>query len=63
MARIQWKSRKTVCLLSSLLVLYLVIRVKDYKYGASVIIPKVTPIVIWEFVADFSNMKYLNPTM
>lgn len=63
MARMQWKSRRTVGLLSSVFILYLFLHVKHYEHEASVFIPKVVPIIIWEFVADFSNMKYLNPTM
>lgn len=63
MSKIHWKSRKTLGFLSSVVVLYLIIRVKQYQYDASVFIPKVVPSVVWEFVADFSNMKYLNPTM
>lgn len=63
MAKLQWKSRRTIGLISSLVVLYIIIRVKNYEYEASVFISKVKPNVVWEFVADFNNMKYLNPTM
>lgn len=63
MGKIHWKSRRTIGLISSLFVLYLFIRVKNYEYKASVFIPKIVPGVLWEFVADFSNMKFLNPTM
>lgn len=63
MAKIQWKSRKTIGLLLSLLFIYIILRLKSYEYIASVNVPKVVPTVVWEFVADFSNMKYLNPTM
>lgn len=63
MPKLQWKSRRVIGVVFSLLLFYFVIRVKRYEYGASVMVPKVTPIVVWEFVADFNNMKYLNPTM
>lgn len=63
MGKIQWKSRRTIGIISSLFVFYLIIRAKSYDHSASVFIPKVVPSVVWEFVADFSNMKYLNPTM
>lgn len=63
MTRIQWNGRRTLGILTSILVLYLVIKVKNYEYGSSISILKVMPVEIWEFVADFNNMKYLNPTM
>lgn len=45
------------------IVLYLVCKKTSYDYSASVVIAKVHPVDTWEFVADFSNMKFLNPTM
>ncbi|KAJ8959485.1 hypothetical protein NQ318_022182 [Aromia moschata] len=63
MARIQWKSARTGALLVGLFVLYLALRVQNYEHKAFVFIPKIHPNEAWEFVADFSNMKYLNPTI
>lgn len=45
------------------LVLYFLLRIKSYPYTASVFLNNVKPIEVWEYVADFSNMKYLNPTI
>lgn len=63
MVKFMLKLRRTISLIISLLVLYLIVRVKKYDYEASVFVPKVKPTVVWEFVADFNNMRYLNPTM
>ncbi|XP_076263668.1 uncharacterized protein LOC143198379 isoform X2 [Rhynchophorus ferrugineus] len=38
------------------------IKVKNYEHKSSVFL-SVHPNDAWEFVADFSNMKYLNPTI
>ncbi|KAJ8972983.1 hypothetical protein NQ317_019014 [Molorchus minor] len=63
MARIQWKTARTFGLCVGIFVLYLAIRVHNYEHKAFVFIPKTHPNEVWEFVADFSNMKYLNPTI
>lgn len=63
MARVQFKSLRTVGLLFCLIILYLSVRVQNYDYKAFVFLPTTHPNEAWEFVADFSNMKYLNPTM
>ncbi|XP_044270875.1 uncharacterized protein LOC123015286 [Tribolium madens] len=63
MTRIQWKSRRTLYLLITLVVLYLTIRIKTYEHKTSVLLTETHPNEVWEFVADFSNMKLLNPTI
>ncbi|RZC40008.1 uncharacterized protein BDFB_003199 [Asbolus verrucosus] len=59
----QWKSRRTLGIVISLVVLYFTIRIKNYEHKAFVFLSEVHPNEAWEFVADFSNMKYLNPTI
>ncbi|KYB28784.1 uncharacterized protein LOC659949 isoform X2 [Tribolium castaneum] len=63
MNRIQWKSRRTLYLVISLVSFYLTVRIKTYEHKASVVLPETHPNDAWEFVADFSNMKLLNPTI
>ena len=63
MSRVQWKSRRTLGIVISLLVLYLTVRIKNYEHKAGVFLSETHPNEVWEFVADFSNMKTLNPTM
>lgn len=63
MPRMQWKTRKILSLTAIILTTYLVVRIKEYHHTASIELEKVKPIDVWEYVADFSNMKYLNPTM
>ncbi|XP_030749984.1 glutathione transferase omega-1-like isoform X2 [Sitophilus oryzae] len=62
MTRIRWQSRKTFGILLGVLILYFTIRVRKYEHKTSVSL-NVHPNEAWEFVADFSNMKYLNPTI
>ncbi|VEN46582.1 unnamed protein product [Callosobruchus maculatus] len=63
MARMQWKSRRTIASFLGVFFLYLMIRANYYEHKSFVFIPRVPPNQVWEFVADFSNMKYLNPTI
>ncbi|KAL1517804.1 hypothetical protein ABEB36_001527 [Hypothenemus hampei] len=63
MNRFQWKSGKTLSIFLLLLFVYLLIRVRTYEYKITQFLPKVHPNEPWEFIADFSNMKSLNPTI
>ncbi|XP_066256096.1 uncharacterized protein [Euwallacea similis] len=63
MNRFLWKSRKSLTMFLGVLALYSTIRVRKYAYEASVFLPMVPPNEPWEFIADFSNMKFLNPTI
>ncbi|XP_066148295.1 uncharacterized protein [Euwallacea fornicatus] len=63
MNRLSWKSRKSLVMLLGLLALYFTIRVRKYVYETSTFLPMVPPNEPWEFIADFSNMKFLNPTI
>lgn len=42
---------------------YLLAKLRTYKHETSLILEKANPTDVWEYVADFSNMKHLNPTM
>ncbi|CAG9761751.1 unnamed protein product [Ceutorhynchus assimilis] len=59
----QWKTRRTIGLILIIISAYLFIKVSNYEHKASVFLYNVHPNEPWEFVADFSNMKYLNPTI
>lgn len=63
MARLQWKKYKTIGFASGVFLFVLMIRAQTFEHKAFVFLPKVHPNAPWEFVADFSNMRYLNPTM
>ncbi|XP_050304060.1 uncharacterized protein LOC126741606 isoform X1 [Anthonomus grandis grandis] len=63
MNRRQWKSGRIILIVTGVIASYLLIRVRNYDHEMSVFLPKVHPNEPWEFVADFSNMKYLNPTI
>lgn len=63
MPRVHWKTKRVFLSAAVVIALYLTVRVKNYNFKASVELDKVHPIDVWEFVADFSNMKFLNPTM
>ncbi|KAK5639949.1 hypothetical protein RI129_010760 [Pyrocoelia pectoralis] len=58
------KKRLTLLFASVIIVVsYILCRYRTYDHEESVVIKHVPPSDIWEFVADFSNMKYLNPTI
>ncbi|KAL3285092.1 hypothetical protein HHI36_019216 [Cryptolaemus montrouzieri] len=63
MSRFQWKVLRVSGAILVSILLFLLLRVNNYPYKASVVLPDVHPNEVWEFVADFSNMKYLNPTI
>lgn len=51
------------CIMSTLLVLYLIFSSGYHKYEIDGIIRNTRPEDVWNFVADFNKMKLLNPTM
>lgn len=57
------KYKRSIGIAFTIILIYLLLKPKQYEYSHSVFIPKIHPSDAWEFVADFSNMKYLNPTM
>lgn len=63
MSPLQWKTKRVAGIVVGLIFVYLLIRVKYYNYKASVVLEHTQASDVWEFVADFSNMKYLNPTV
>lgn len=63
MPRMHWKNQRLLASVIFTAIIYFIIRIRDYNHKATVVLEKVKPIDVWEFVADFSNMRYLNPTM
>ncbi|XP_044764417.1 uncharacterized protein LOC123320979 [Coccinella septempunctata] len=63
MTRTRWKFARIIGIIAASILLYLLLGVKTYLYKASVFLPNAHPNEVWEYVADFSNMKYLNPTI
>lgn len=60
----KWKTRTIMHGILGVLVLYtLFVYKKKHQVMFEGIIKKSDPRLVWEFVADFSNMKKLNPTM
>lgn len=60
----KWKTRNILHGILGLLLLYtLFFYKKKHQVMFEGTINKSDPKVVWEFVADFSNMKKLNPTM
>lgn len=57
------RRRKVLCGIFIAFLLYLLIRLKDYTVKFDSVVKKAKPVEVWEFVADFSNMLKLNPTM
>lgn len=63
MSPIRWNKRRVIVLTLSAIVFYLIISSRYTKYQAETIIRNHKPEDVWNFVADFSKMKLLNPTM
>lgn len=63
MGRFYWKSKKTLAILAFAFITYFLVKKENYEHKTSFKIPKGKPQVVWEYVSDFSHMKYLNPTM
>lgn len=59
----RWKLKKLGAVL--LLVIFILFWVwpRQYDFSADIKIPNAQPSDVWEYVADFSNMINLNPTM
>lgn len=60
---LRWKVKKLVAIIIVVLLLYLWMRPRKFTYKAEVRLPNTKPSDVWEYVADFSHMINLNPTM
>lgn len=61
---LKWKFRTLMYVTLGLFAIYIfVIYKKNHTVVFEFDVKNVEPEVIWEFVADFSNMLKLNPTM
>lgn len=59
----RWKVRKLATVLFGLILLFVFLRPRQFTFNADIKIPQTQPSEVWEYVADFSNMIKLNPTM
>lgn len=59
----RWNIKRLSILCIALLGLYVVFSASNNKYEVDTVIRHTKPDKVWEFVADFSKMKLLNPTM
>lgn len=61
---LKWKSRNLLYFVMCLTVIYvLFLHKRTHRVAFEGTVKNTKPEAIWEFVADFSNMKMLNPTM
>uniref|UniRef100_A0A182QZF4 Uncharacterized protein n=1 Tax=Anopheles farauti TaxID=69004 RepID=A0A182QZF4_9DIPT len=60
---VRWAKRRVLVAITITFALYYVLSSSYEKYQISTIIPHTKPEDVWEFVADFSRMKKLNPTI
>lgn len=59
-----WKFRNLTYIFLAILIFYVFfVYKKVHHVKVDAIIKNTKPESVWEFVADFSNMKKLNPTM
>lgn len=59
-----WNLKRVSLLFGAVLLLYVFVFSGGYhKYQIDGVIGKTGPERVWEYVADFNNMRLLNPTM
>ena len=59
----RWFKKRVVCVCLLSVFLYLIIRTRTHDVAFEVVIPNSKPVDIFEFVADFSNLKKIYPNM
>lgn len=59
----RWNKRRLGISAVGILVFYLIFSASNNRYEADVTIKNVDAKAVWDFVADFSKMRVLNPTM
>ncbi|KFB48233.1 AGAP005820-PA-like protein [Anopheles sinensis] len=60
---VRWAKRRVLVASIGAIVLYYFLSSSYQKYQISTVIPRTKPEDVWEFVADFSQMRKLNPTI
>ncbi|KAF4521503.1 hypothetical protein B566_EDAN001803 [Ephemera danica] len=63
MAKIRYKKYRIFAVLVLAITFYFLFRSRKLKYHFEFDVAQANPASVWEYVADFSNMKYLNPTI
>lgn len=60
----KWNIKRVSVIFTTLLLLYVFVFSGGYhKYQIDGVIAHTRPEMVWEYVADFSKMRLLNPTM
>lgn len=59
----RWNKRRLGIVSISILAFYIIFSASNNRYETDVTIKNVDPKEVWNFVADFSKMRLLNPTM
>lgn len=60
----RWNIKRVSLIFTALLLLYVFVFSRGYhKYQIDGVIGNTRPERVWEYVADFSKMRLLNPTM
>jgi len=63
MQHTRWNKKRVILFVLSLLILYTIFSSGYNKYQLDASFKNTKPEEVWEFVADFSKMRLLNPTM
>lgn len=58
-----WNKRRLGIFSITILASYLLFTASNNRFESDVTIKNVKPEDVWEYVADFSKMRQLNPTM
>lgn len=59
----RWNKKRVITIVVAVLVLYTIFSSGYNKYAVDVTINNAHPESVWEYIADFSKMRLLNPTM
>lgn len=59
----RWFKKRVLCVCLLSVFLYLIVRTRTHDVAFEVVIPNSKPVVVWDFVADFSNLKKIYPNI
>lgn len=63
MQRTRWNIKRISIAIILIITIYVIFSSSYNQYEIDATIPNTKPEIVWNFVADFSKMRLLNPTM
>lgn len=59
----RWNRKRIIFAIAILLLIFVMLSCRYHRYEIDATLRNTKPEDVWEFVADFSKMRKLNPTM